>query len=69
MDTKERILQALRRNEAREWLDEMGIVISQTDLDDGRPEVEQNLEKLGIGFSEDPAPSETTVDDNRKRAA
>lgn len=63
MMTGEMFLQMKRRDEAREWLDEMGIVLAPTTLDDCR-QIEYPLE-LGINQALNGKPD----DDHGKRAA
>jgi hypothetical protein len=65
MITGEMFLRMKRRNEAREWLDETGIVLAPTNIDDSHPQIEQQLEELGI----DQVPSGKPDDDYGKRAA
>ena len=63
MKTEEEFLQIRGRSEAREWLDEMGIILEPTG-----PELQQPQIKLELTSSED-APSVKPGEDGRKRAA
>jgi hypothetical protein len=69
MYIKESELQVWRINEAREWLDEMGIVLASADLNDSYRPIRLRAEQLGVVSSEDRIPSCRSEHDLDERVA